>query len=101
MDVYGTWGRRTAEARTGELLRIVTNGGPLAGQYLAAEDTRAWVMAAVRPTVARPTASRDLAEARRWLGTRLVAIGQRLQRAHPVGQAIGGRTAAAESSIAS
>ena len=101
MDTYRTRGQRTAEARTNELLRTIVDGGPLADAYLATQARREWAMAAVRPTVARRTTSRDLAAAGRWLGTRLGAIGQRLQGAHPVGRAIGSRAAAAEPGTAS
>ena len=101
MDAYRTGGQRSAEARTRELLRVVIDNGPLVGQYLAAQDRREWAMAAVLPTVTRPTASRNRAAAMRWLGTQLVAIGQRLQGVLPVGQVIGGHAAAAEPGTAS
>ena len=101
MDAYRTRGRRTAEARTNELLRTIVDGGPLADAYLATQARREWAMAAVRPTVARRTAGRDLAAARRRLGSGLAAVGQRLQGAHSVGRAIGGRAAAAEPGTAS
>ena len=96
MDTYRTRGQQTAEARTNELLRTIVDGGPLADAYLAAQARREWAVAAVPPT-----ASRDLAAAGRWLGTRLIAIGQRLKGAHPVGRAIGGPAAAAEPGTAS
>ena len=85
----------------GELHRAVSGCGPLVGGYLAAEERREWALAAVRPTVRRPGIRLDLAGTRRWLGTRLVAVGQRLQGAHPVGQAIGSPAAAVEPGTAS
>ena len=82
MDGYGR--RNHADARTGELLRVAANTGPLIGHYLASEDARASGVVAIQSTVPHPSRSRHLPVGARRLGALLVEIGQRLR---------GGRTA--------
>ena len=80
MDGYRVQGHRTAEARTRELMRAVRDMGPLAGEYVARQDTRQWAMATARPPSAAPGTGTRIAQAARGrVGAALVSFGQRLQ----------------------
>ena len=101
MGVYVEGRSRSAEDQIWERIDRMRDAGPLADYYLAARERRAWAMSTAHPAAARTAMATEFATAiRRWIGTCLIAVGQRLEGTSPVHPAGNGRLMTTPRSVA-
>ena len=85
MGVYFAGRSGPAEDQIWDHIDRMRDAGPVADSYLAAHERRAWAIETGRSTPPETGISAATAMAcRRWIGTRLIAVGHRLAGTAPV-----------------
>lgn len=92
MGVYFAERSRSAEDQIWDHIDRMRDAGPVADYYLAAHERRAWAVGTGRAATVGTSMTAMIATAcRRWIGTCLIAAGQRLEGTSPIHPAGSGR----------